>query len=271
MLEVRVVGLRLRHPVMNASGILGNTPGGVRKLASMGFSAIVTKTITPEAREGFQPPIIVELPTGGFINAVGIANPGKEAIKSLINAGRMLDLPVIVSVAGRSTDEFVEVVAEAEESGADAVELNLSCPHTEGYGVELGADPRKVYEVVKETSSTSGIPVIAKLGPIDNVIESAGKALEAGAKALTLINTVKAMLIDVYVMRPVLTAKYGGMSGPPIHPIAVRVIYDVYREYQPEILGVGGVTDWETAAEFILAGAKAIQVGTAAVTNQEIV
>ena len=270
-LEVTVASLRLKHPVMNASGILGNTPGGIIKLVKLGFSAVVTKTITPEPREGFKPPTIVRLPTGGLINAVGLANPGKGAIKELVAAARELGVPVIVSIAGRSEAEFADVASEAQRAGADALELNLSCPHTEGYGMELGADPRKVRDVVEAVASTTSLPVLAKLGLSDKVVESAGKALEAGAEGLVLINTVKAMYIDVYALRPVLTATYGGLSGPPIHPIAVRVIYDVYKEYGADIVGVGGVCDWVTAAEFIVAGAKAIQVGTALVSNDRVV
>ena len=256
---------------MNASGILGNTPAGIRRLWLMGFSGIVTKTITPNPRKGFPPPIIVELPTGGFINAVGLANPGKSAVKHLVKSGRELGIPIVVSIAGRDTVDFIEVAIEAEDAGASGVELNLSCPHTEGYGSELGVDPGKVYEVVKEVASSIRIPVIAKLGVSDRVLVSSGKALEAGAQALAVINTVKVILIDIYTLKPVLSAKYGGMSGPPIHPIAVRVVYDIYREYSPDIIGVGGVINWQTAAELILAGAKGLQVGTGAIINLGIV
>ncbi len=266
-----IASLRLKHPVMNASGILGNTPGGVVRLVKLGFSAIVTKTITPEPKEGFKLPTIVRLPTGGLINAVGLANPGKSGIKKLVATAKELGVPIVVSIAGRSEAEFADVAGEAQSAGADALELNLSCPHTEGYGIELGADPRKVRDVVETVASTTSLPVLAKLGLSDKVVESAGKALEAGAGGLVLINTVKAMYIDVYALRPVLTAVYGGLSGPPIHPIAVRIIYDVYKEYGADIVGVGGVFDWMTAAEFIVAGAKAIQVGTALVSNDKVV
>lgn len=270
-LEVTVASLRLNHPVMNASGILGNTPGGIIKLVKLGFSAIVTKTITLEPREGFKPPTIARLPTGGLINAVGLANPGKGAIKELVDTAKKLSVPIVVSIAGKSESEFAEVACEAQRVGADALELNLSCPHTEGYGIELGADPRKVRSVVGAVASTTSIPVLAKLGLSDKVVEAAGKALEAGAEGLVLINTIKAMYIDVYALRPVLTAVYGGLSGPPIHPVAVRVVYDVYKEYGADIIGVGGILDWKTAAEFIVAGAKAVQVGTALVSNDRIV
>jgi len=262
-LEVSIAGIRLKHPVMNASGILGYTREHIRRLASYGFSAIVTKTITPLPRKGYDPPIIIALRNGGLLNAVGLSNPGKGCIAELVDEAKRLGALVIVSVGGTREDEFVDVAVEAEERGADAVELNLSCPHTKGYGIEIGADPQNVFSVVRAVSSTVKIPVIAKLGLSDRVVEAAGKALEAGAKALTLINTVKAMAIDVYTLKPILTNVFGGLSGSPIHPIAVRVVYEVYREYKTDIIGCGGIVSWIDAAEFIAAGAKALQVGTA--------
>ncbi|ADV64871.1 dihydroorotate dehydrogenase PyrD [Desulfurococcus mucosus] len=271
MLEVSVAGLRLEHPVMNASGILGSEPEHLEILAGYGFSALVSKTITLKPREGYPPPIIVELRNKGLLNAVGLANPGVEAIGGLAKAARRLGKPLVLSIGGGGIDEFVKLAEAASEAGVDAVELNLSCPHARGYGLELGGDPALVYTIVKNTVSVSSAPVVAKLGLSDRIMESAGKALEGGAKALTLINTVKAMAIDVYSRKPVLSNKHGGLSGPPIHPIAVRVVYDVYREYRAEVIGVGGVSSWIDAAELILAGARAIQVGTAVLFNEKVV
>lgn len=271
MLETSIAGLRLEHPVMNASGILGSEPEHLEILAKQGFSALVSKTITLNPREGYPPPIIVELRNNGLLNAVGLANPGAGVIPVLAGKARELSKPLILSIGGSSAEEFVKLAELASEAGVDAVELNLSCPHAKGYGLELGSDPMLVYRIVKDTVSVASIPVIAKLGLTDRVIESAGKALEAGVKALTLINTVKAMSIDVYTLKPVLSNRYGGLSGPPIHPIAVRVVYDVYREYRAEIIGVGGVSSWMDAAELILAGARAVQVGTAVIWNEDIV
>jgi len=247
---------------MNASGVLGATPEHIVKLASYGLAAVVTKTFTEKPREGYGPPIILKLRNGGYINAVGLANPGMGSLPQVVKKSKELGLVTIVSVGGSSLDEFVKVSAVAVDAGADMIELNLGCPHTRGYGLDIGSDPTNVYEVVKAVSSLSDVPVIAKLGFSDNYLKSSGKALEGGAKALTLINTVKAMVIDVYSAKPILSNVFGGMSGPPIHPIAVRVVYDVYREYEPEIIGVGGVTDWVSAAELILAGARALQVGS---------
>jgi len=262
-LMTSLAGIELRHPLMNASGFLGYTREHVHRLAGYGLSAIVTKTITPYAKEGYEPPIIVALRNGGLLNAVGLENPGKKCIAELVEEARKINVPLIISVGGRNEEEFVEVAIEAEENSATAIELNLSCPHTKGYGLEIGSDPNNVFSVVKAVASVTRIPVIAKLGLSDRVVESAGKALEAGAKGLTLINTVKAMAIDVHTLKPILTNIFGGLSGPPIHPIAVRVVYEVFKEYRSEIIGCGGVSSWIDAAEFIAAGAKAVQVGTA--------
>lgn len=252
---------------MNASGILGATPEHIVRLASYDLAAIVTKTFTEKPREGYGPPIILKLRNCGYINAVGLANPGIELLPQVVKKSKELGLVTIVSVGGSSLDEFIKVSTVAIDSGADMLELNLGCPHTKGYGLDIGSDPVNVYEVVKAVSSLSKIPVIAKLGLSDNYIKSSGKALEGGAKALTLINTVKAMVIDVYSAKPILSNVFGGMSGPPIHPIAVKIVYDVYEEYQPDIIGVGGVVDWISAAELILAGAKALQIGSALSTR----
>jgi len=272
ILRVRIPGLDLVHPVMNASGILGYEPEHIDRMYRWGLSAIVTKTITPSPRRGYETPIIIELPSGGFLNAVGLANPGKERIPDIVSACRRIGLPVVVSIGGTSEDEFLDVASVAEESGANAVELNLSCPHTKGYGMDIGSDPSNVRSVVKSVAQSLKIPVYAKLGLSNNVVKSSEKALEAGAAGLTLINTVKAMYVDVHSLKPVLTNVVGGLSGPPIHPIAVRVVYEVYRELKPVIIGVGGIYDWRSAAELIAVGASALQIGSMlALKGKEIV
>ncbi len=262
-LEISIAGIKLRHPLMNASGILGYAREHILKLIRYGVAAIVTKTITPKPKRGYDPPILIELPNGGLINAVGLENPGKEAIPELVNEAKRHYMPILVSIGGVNEQEFIEVASVANDAGADAIEINLSCPHTKGYGIEIGTDPHNVYNVVKSVASVVSIPIIAKLGLSDKVVEAAGKAIEAGAKALTLINTIKSLYIDVYTLKPVLTNIFGGLSGPPIHPIAVRVVYEVYKEFQPEIIGCGGISSWIDAAEFIIAGARALQIGTA--------
>ncbi|MEM1983458.1 MAG: dihydroorotate dehydrogenase PyrD [Sulfolobales archaeon] len=268
VVETLVGYLSLKHPIMVGSGVLGDKPELIGRLIKEGGpAAVVTKTLTKNVREGYLPPVIVELGCDTFLNAVGLANPGIEAVKDLVDAGVRYYTPVIVSIAGSSVEEFSELATVAEEAKASAVELNLSCPHVKGLGAELGKDPQITYEVVKNVSSSIKIPTWVKLGPWDNVIDVSGKSLEGGAKALVLVNTVRGMRIDIYSGRPILTARIGGLSGRAIHPIAVRTVYEVYKEFKCDVVGVGGVFDYETALELILAGAKAVQVVSALINN----
>ncbi|MCS7108503.1 MAG: dihydroorotate dehydrogenase PyrD [Sulfolobales archaeon] len=267
VLETSVSGVRLKHPVMVGSGVLGDKPELIIRLIEEGSpAAVVTKTLTKKPREGYLPPVIVELGYDSYLNAVGLANPGIEVVKDLVNAGIKLSTPVIVSIAGSSIKEFAELAVIADEAKASAVELNLSCPHVRGLGAELGKDAQTTYEVVRNVSSSIKIPTWVKLGPWDNLINVAGKSLEGGADALVLINTLRGMKIDIYSFRPILTARIGGLSGRALHPVAVRAVYEVYREFKCDIVGVGGVFDHETALELILAGAKAVQVVSAVIS-----
>ena len=263
-LSVDVAGLRLAHPVMNASGIMGETPDGLMAIARAGVSALVTKSYTPKPREPYSMPRVIHFEYGA-LNAVGLANPGVEGLKVHMKLLRQLGIPIVASVAGSLPNDFAEVASVAEEEGASAVELNLSCPHVERMGLDIGMDPRLSAEVTKAVASVVRVPVIAKLGISDNMLRTAEAVLSAGARALTLINTVRAMKVNVYTMRPALGHGIGGLSGPAIHPIAVRAVYEVYKELRPDIIGVGGVESWEDAVELMLVGARAVQVGTALV------
>ena len=265
-LEVVVSGIRLRHPVMNASGLLGSNTEGILRLVESGVSAVVTKTLTLEPREGYLPPITIPLGEC-MLNAVGFANPGIDAVGELVRAIHDCGLPAIVSIGGRNADEFIALAVKAEEAGADALELNMSCPHTPGYGVDVSKTIEAIKNIVSGVKSVTNIPVWVKLGYSRLLLRKAGTALSAGADALVLINTVPGMVIDVYSGKPILTNRFGGLSGKCIHPVAVYSIYMVYKEYRCEIVGVGGVQDWKTAIELIEAGAKALQVATAFYTK----
>ncbi len=245
---------------MQASGILGGSKESLLLVARAKPGALVTKTITPEPREGYPTPIAIKVPCG-FLNAVGLANPGIKAVPELLEAGKESGLEVIVSIGGFSRDDFVKVANAVAEAGGKAVEVNLSCPHVKRGGLEIGTDPRMLSDVLKDVKSI-GLKVFAKLGYTHNLLELAGKAIEH-SDALVLINTLKGMKIDVFSMKPILGNKVGGLSGLAIHPVAVRSVYEVYREYRADIIGVGGVYSWEEAVELILAGAKAVQVGSA--------
>jgi len=261
-LSVTIANLRIRNPTMLASGILGTSPSLLIRAYQEGAGAVVTKSFTKEYREGYKTPIIIATKCG-YINAVGLANPGKEHIKEIVNPVKKMGVPIIVSLAGSTKEEFRELALEAEDSGADGLELNLSCPHAEKRGLEIGSDPELVYKIIEQLKEDIRIPVFAKLGLSDNIITTAIKAEEAGADGLVLINTVRGMLIDIWTKKPVLSNKFGGISGPAIHPIAVRVVYEVYEKVNIPIIGVGGIDNWESAIEMFLAGAKAVQIGSA--------
>ncbi|GBF08370.1 putative dihydroorotate dehydrogenase A [Aeropyrum pernix] len=262
-LSISIAGLRLQRPVGNASGILGWEPREAKLVEEGGGGFFVAKSVTYQPRKGYPQPHLYPA-AGGIVNAVGLANPGfREASNMLAKTVKEASIPVIASIAGGAPGEWVEMASTLEEAGVSAVELNLSCPHFAGGGLELGQDPAAVASVVSAVASTLRIPVIAKLGYSDRLVDAASKALEAGARGLTLINSVRAMKIDVYAKKPVLGNRVGGLSGKPIHPIAVRAVYEVYGETRADIFAAGGVEGWEDAVEFYLAGAKAVQVGAA--------
>lgn len=264
---VRLGKLKLPNPTVLASGVLCN--GSLLKQAAIegGAGAVVTKSLTREKREGYPTPVIVGVEEG-LVNAIGLANQGYEEFLSqdlpLAKEGRV---PVIVSVAGSSTKEFKEICVRAEEAGADAVELNLSCPHVKKHGLEMGADPDIVRKLVKEVKGALKIPVHVKLGLSDRLNDSALAAQGSGADAIVAINTIKAMSIDVHARRPVLSNVYGGLSGPAIHPIALRCVHELYSQLSIPVVGCGGAKNWQMVVEFLLAGARAVQIGSAVATK----
>lgn len=267
-IETRIAGIEIKTPVGNASGVLGWSVSDARSVEAARGGFFTAKSVTYTPRRGYPRPHLARAKHNGLVNAVGLANPGfRDAAALLSEAVKAVSIPVIASIAGGSPEEWVEMAGVLEDAGVQALELNLSCPHFSGGGLELGQDPSAVGAVVGSVASTVSIPVLAKLGVSDRIVESASKALDAGASGLTLINSVRAMKIDIYSKKPVLGNTVGGLSGGAIHPIAVRAVYDVYRETGADIFGVGGVEGWEDAVEMILAGAKAVQVGAAIITN----
>lgn len=269
MLAVKIGRLELGNPLILASGILshGSLLG---RAAKAGAGAVVTKSLTLEPREGYPTPVVVGF-EGGLINAVGLSNPGcEEYLKNELSLAKEGGVPVVVSLAGSNEEEFGRMTEMAAGAGADAVELNLSCPHAERRGLEIGQDPSLVGRIVRRVSSV-GVPVWAKLGLCDRLLESALACEEGGAEAVVAINTVKSMFIDVETRRPVLSNKYGGLSGPALRPIAVRCVYELFEHLSIPLIGSGGVMEWRNAVEFLLAGARAVQVGSAvAVEGVEI-
>jgi dihydroorotate dehydrogenase (NAD+) catalytic subunit len=263
-LSVRVAGLELRNPTLLASGILGYTAESLGRVVEGGAGAVVTKSVGVAPRMGYANPTVVQA-SGGLINAMGLPNPGiDEYMEEIIQAKTVVQAPLIVSVFGYSADEYALVAGKAVDAGADAVELNVSCPHVKLTGSEIGQNPALLKEVVSTVKAAVRKPVIVKLSPnVTDIVETAKAAVQAGADVLTAINTVKALAIDAETALPILSNVRGGLSGPAIKPIALRCVYDLYAQVQTPIIGCGGITTWQDAVEFLLAGASAVQIGTA--------
>ncbi len=263
-LSIRIASLELRTPTVLASGILGYTAGSLRRVAEGGAGAVVTKSVGVASRVGYENPTVVQA-SCGLINAMGLPNPGiDEFVAEISQAKAVLQSPLIVSVFGYSVDEYALVARKAVEAGADAVELNVSCPHVDNTGSEIGQNPKLLGEIVSKVKVSVQKPVIVKLSPnVTDIAEIGKAAVQAGADALTAINTVKALAIDVETAVPILSNVRGGLSGPAIKPVALRCVYDLYEQVKTPIMGCGGITTWQDAVEFLLAGASAVQIGTA--------
>lgn len=263
LLATEVAGLKLKNPTMLAAGILGVSGLSLKRVAEAGAGAVVTKSVGLEPREGYSNPTVVQVECG-LLNAVGLPNPGVNNLSEEVREVKETGVPIIVSIYGFSSKEFANVAETAVKAGADGLELNVSCPHVEKTGAEIGQDPQVVAKVVEEVKDRVDKPVFVKLTPnVADITEVAKAATDAGADAVTAINTVRAMTINIETNRPVLANKIGGLSGPAIKPIAVRCVYEISREVDVPVIGCGGVVNWRDAVEFMLAGASAVQIGTA--------
>lgn len=262
-LSVVVCGLRLRNPTMLASGVLDETGKTMLAVAKAGAGAIVTKSIGREPRAGHPNPTVVEL-EHGLLNAMGLPNPGIELFAAEIEEARRSGVPIIGSVFGGTDEEISELAAMMEKAGADAVELNLSCPHADGYGAEIGSSPERVESICRLVKTSTRVPILAKLTPNTSSIADLARAAErGGADGVVAINTIKGMVIDPDARMPILGNKLGGLSGPAIRPVGVRCVYEIYEAVRIPVVGVGGIASGRDALEYVMAGASAVQVGTA--------
>jgi dihydroorotate dehydrogenase (NAD+) catalytic subunit len=264
-LSTQLGPLRLRNPVVTASGTFGF---GQEYAAFMGLSrlgAITTKATTLLPKEGNPSPRICETPAG-MLNAIGLQNPGIEAfllekLPFLREAGTTL----IVNIAGEKVDDYVALASRLDEApGVDALELNVSCPNVAHGGMQFGISPPAISELVSAVRAATKLPLITKLSPnVTDIVSMARAAVEAGSDILSLINTLVGIAVDVDRRRPVLANITGGLSGPAIRPVAVRMVWQVWAELRVPIIGMGGVMTATDALEFILAGATAVGIGTA--------
>jgi len=270
-LSTTIAGLRLANPTMLASGVLGYSAESLNRVAKAGAGAVVTKSVGNAPRMGYANPTVVAAESG-LINAMGLPNPGIDVYSEEIRFSKtLLRVPLIVSVFGYTAEDYAAVAAKAVAAGADAIELNVSCPHVKQTGAEIGQSPKLLSEVVLRTKDAINKPLIVKLSPnVADITVLAQAAVEGGADALTAVNTVKAMAIDAETMMPILANMRGGLSGAAIKPVALRYVYDIAESFDVPIIGCGGVTNWQDAVEFFLAGASAVQVGTAVAENPEV-
>ena len=260
-LSTSIGSLTLERPTILASGILGISLDVFQRLHKAGAGGVVTKSLSKEPWEGYPNPTIFSVKGGGWINAVGLSNPGAENFAKMISTNE--DVPIIISLVGSIEDDFEYMIKQFENCKVAAYELNLSCPHVAKVGLEVGDDTDLVSKIVKKVKSMSDAPVIVKVGlGSTDYLETVDAAVSAGADAITAINTIRAMAIDVEVERPILSNKIGGLSGTPIKPVALRCVYEISSKFNIPILGCGGISTWEDAVEFILAGASAVQFGS---------
>jgi dihydroorotate dehydrogenase (NAD+) catalytic subunit len=254
----------MRNPVMTASGTFGYAREFEQYMDLNRLGALVVKTITRLPRAGNPPPRIVETPAG-MLNAIGLQNVGIEAfIREKLPYLRRLEPPLIVNVAGESVEDFRDLTKRiGDQEGVAGIELNVSCPNVAG-GLDFSTDPNLAYRVVKAARDATRLPIIPKLSPnVTDIVAVASAVADAGADAISLINTLVGMAVDVRTRRPKIGNVTGGLSGPAIRPVAVRMVWQVARAVRLPIIGMGGIVTAEDALEFIIAGATAVAVGTA--------
>ncbi len=262
-LSVNLCGIDLKNPIIAASGVFGYGEEYVKVGDISQFGAVCVKGTTLHPKAGNMPPRVTETPAG-MLNSIGLENPGaKVAAEEKIPWLRRFGVPIIVNISGDTYDEFGQLGAIFNQSpGVDALEVNVSCPNVKAGGMAFGMDPRSCYRAVRAVRKTYKGPLIAKLTPnAQDIVSVARAAVEGGADAISLINTLLGMAIDIQTGRPVLGNVIGGLSGPAIKPVALRCVYQVSQAVNVPIIGMGGIASWEDALEFIMAGANAVAIG----------
>jgi len=266
-LTTSLSSIQLANPFILASGVMDEDAGSMKRILDNGAGAVVTKSIGLQPRTGHPNPTFVEL-DHGLLNAMGLPNPGIKAFCTELEDIKSEQAIIIGSIFGSNEQEFISLACQMQDHGASAVELNLSCPHAKGYGLELGQDPEEIKIITQEVKQHVTIPVFVKLSPNVNDICILAKAAEsAGADGIVAINTVKAMKIDIETKTPILSNKIGGYSGEAIKPIGVRNVYDLYSTIAIPLIGVGGISSGKDAIEYFMAGASAVQIGSAIYTE----
>jgi dihydroorotate dehydrogenase (NAD+) catalytic subunit len=259
-IPIKISGLNLKNPVIVASGILGLSQSIFNRLYNLGAGAIVSKSISLLPREGYRSPTIVNVDRMSYINAVGLANPGAESFSKEIsnNIG-----PLFVSLVGSDKSEISAIVRKFNDLKILGFELNLSCPHVEKMGMEIGDDLNLVDDMIRSIKKETTKPLFVKVGlGKSDILEVARVAESAGADGITAINTLRAMKIDIQTRCPVLENKIGGLSGSAIKPLGIRCVYELSKSLRIPIIGCGGIMTYADVIEYMMAGASAVQIGS---------
>ena len=268
-LKVNIGGLSLRNPVITASGTFGYGEEFTPFVDLNRLGAIIVKGLSLEPAKGNKPPRIAETPCG-MLNAIGLENIGIEAfIEKKLPFLKTLSTPTIVNIYGKSIDEYSQLAERIEEiDGISGIEVNISCPNVKKGGIAFGVKPKSAYKVTKAVREKTSKTLIVKLSPnVTDISEIAVSAVDAGADSLSLINTITGMSIDINTRRSRLANITGGLSGPAIRPIALRMVWQVAQKVKVPVIGIGGIVSAEDAVEFFIAGATAVQIGTANFVN----
>ena len=266
--KVTIAGVELKNPVMTASGTFGSGTEYSEFVDLNKLGAVVTKGVANVPWPGNNTPRIAET-YGGMINAIGLQNPGIDVfVERDIPFLKQYDTKIVVNVCGKSVKDYVEVVERLSEESVDLLEINISCPNVKEGGIAFGQKPEALEAITREVKRHARQPVIMKLSPnVTDIGEMARAAEAGGADILSLINTLTGMKIDIHRKTFAIANKTGGMSGPAVKPVAVRMVYETARAVKIPVIGMGGISGWEDAVEFLLAGATAVSVGTANFSN----
>ncbi len=274
-LEVEIAGIKLKNPVMTASGTFGYGEEFSTFIDLNKLGAMVLKGIFLEPRMGNPPPRIIETPSG-MLNAIGLQNVGVEMlIREKLPYLQKFNTPVIINISGDTLEEYVELARRlgeiSKEMGIAGLEVNISCPNVKKGGMAWGTDAQSTYKIISSIRKATSLPLIAKLTPnVTDIKIIAQAAEEAGADALSLINTLVGMAVDIDSRKPKLANVSGGLSGPAVKPVALWLVWQVFQTVNIPIIGIGGIMKVEDALEFIIAGARAIEIGTANFVNPRV-
>lgn len=271
-LTVQMAGVEFRNPVITASGTYGFGSEYAPYCPLEALGGITVKGITPQPRLGNPVPRLAETPAG-LLNAIGLENPGlEEFVKVVLPSLREFPTQVIANISGFSVEDYAFMARTLQrDSGLAALEVNISCPNVKHGGMHFGTDPKSAEAVIRAVKQETDLPVIAKLSPnVTDIREMARAVARGGADAISLINTLLGMSIDIEKKKPVLANTFGGLSGPAVRPVAVRMVWEVAETVDLPIIGMGGISSWQDAVEFLLAGASAVSLGTGNFQNPRL-